>query len=107
MADIDTGLNAWQQTSNHNRMIELQADETPNGDGPVEIAFFGSSAFRITSPQGADGDGRSLAQSSLADLGLVLPRLPDRASRRRRLDARPFRPRRRCTGWTRMCCSTG
>jgi hypothetical protein len=26
MTDIDTGLNVWQMTSNHNRMIALQAD---------------------------------------------------------------------------------
>ena len=25
MTDMDTGLNVWQMTSNHNRMIELQA----------------------------------------------------------------------------------
>jgi hypothetical protein len=29
MTDIDTGLNVWQMTSNHNRMIELQADNSP------------------------------------------------------------------------------
>ncbi len=55
MADIDTGLNAWQMTTNHNRMIELQADTAPSSpaeDGPVELAFFGSSAFRVTSPRG-------------------------------------------------------
>lgn len=52
MTDIDTGLNAWQMTSNHNRMLEIQADQTPNCDGPVEIAFYGSSAFKITSPKG-------------------------------------------------------
>ena len=52
MADIDTGLNAWQMTTNHNRMIEFQADTSPSEDGPVELAFFGSSAFRVTSPKG-------------------------------------------------------
>ena len=26
MTDIDTGLNVWQMTSNHNRMSDLQAD---------------------------------------------------------------------------------
>ena len=52
MTDIDTGLNVWQMTSNHNRMIELQADTSPAKDGPVELAYFGSSAFRITSPKG-------------------------------------------------------
>ena len=25
MTDIDTGLNVWQMTTNHNRMIDLQA----------------------------------------------------------------------------------
>ena len=52
MTDIDTGLNVWQMTRNHNRMIELQADQSPARDGPVELAFYGSSAFRITSPRG-------------------------------------------------------
>ncbi len=52
MVDIDTGLNVWQMTSNHNRMIELQADRSPPEDGPVELTFFGSSAFRITTPRG-------------------------------------------------------
>ena len=52
MADIDTGLNVWQMTSNHNRMIELQKDSSPIKDGPVEIAYFGSSAFKVTSPKG-------------------------------------------------------
>ena len=39
-------------TSNHNRMIELQKASAPTNDGAVEIAYFGSSAFRITSPMG-------------------------------------------------------
>ncbi len=52
MTDIDTGLNAWQFATNHNRMIALQADKTPPADGPVELAYFGSSAFRITTPKG-------------------------------------------------------
>ena len=53
MADIDTGLNAWQMTSNHNRMLDFQADATPAAeDGSVELAYFGSSAFRITTPKG-------------------------------------------------------
>ena len=52
MTDIDTGLNIWQMTSNHNRMIDLQADKSPARDGPVDLAFYGSSAFRITSPKG-------------------------------------------------------
>ena len=56
MSGIESGLQAWRQMSNHNRMIGLQeadADEasfaTP---GDVEIAFYGSSAFRITTPLG-------------------------------------------------------
>ena len=50
--DIDTGLNAWQMTSNHNRMIELQKDTSPAKDGLVDVAHFGYSASRITSPKG-------------------------------------------------------
>ena len=55
MADIDTGLNAWQMASNHNRMIDFQATaaaQSPSREGAVELAFFGSSAFRITTPTG-------------------------------------------------------
>ena len=52
MVDIDTGLNVWQMTSNHNRMIELQKDTSLAKDGPVEVAYYGSSAFKITSPKG-------------------------------------------------------
>ena len=29
MNNIDNGLNVWQMTSNHNRMIDLQADTLP------------------------------------------------------------------------------
>ena len=39
MVDIDTGLNVWQMTSNHNRMIELQKDTSLSKDGPVEVAY--------------------------------------------------------------------
>lgn len=52
MADIDTGLNAWQMTSNHNRMMELQDNDTEAAGNLIEIAYFGGSAFRITSPLG-------------------------------------------------------
>lgn len=52
MTDINSGLTAWQQTSNHNRMIALQEDNSPPPDNSVEVAYFGSSAFRIKSPLG-------------------------------------------------------
>lgn len=56
MAEIDNGLNTWQLMTNHNKMIELQKKlydgETLPSEAPVELAFFGSSAFRITSPAG-------------------------------------------------------
>ena len=48
--DIDTGPSAWRQLSNQNRMIAFQGGVS--GDGPVEIAHFAGSAFRITSPSG-------------------------------------------------------
>jgi L-ascorbate metabolism protein UlaG (beta-lactamase superfamily) len=56
VAEIDNGLNTWQLMTNHNKMIELQKKlydgETLPSEAPVELAFFGSSAFRITSPAG-------------------------------------------------------
>ncbi|MEM1277061.1 MAG: MBL fold metallo-hydrolase [Pseudomonadota bacterium] len=48
---IDTGPSAWRQTSNQNRMIEYQSAEGA-AEGPVKLAFFGSSAFRVTAPSG-------------------------------------------------------
>ncbi len=57
MGDIETGLQAWRQTSNNNALLERQAagwagSPSAAEPGPVEIAYFGSSAFRITTPQG-------------------------------------------------------
>ncbi|MEM7252392.1 MAG: MBL fold metallo-hydrolase [Pseudomonadota bacterium] len=55
MSELEAGLQAWRQMSNHNDMIERQrgADhDDPERNGTVEIAYFGSSAFRITTPQG-------------------------------------------------------
>ena len=52
MTDVDTGLNVWQMASNNNRMIELQENAPVIKEGEVELAYFASSAFRITSPSG-------------------------------------------------------
>lgn len=55
MANLNVGLTTWRRSSNHNRMIELQARADgmdPAAAGAVRIAYFGSSAFRITSPEG-------------------------------------------------------
>lgn len=49
---IDEGLWAWRQTENHNHMIALQETPAAAAGGAVELAFFGGSAFRITSPAG-------------------------------------------------------
>ena len=48
---IDTGSSAWLQQSNQNRMIAFQQNGT-KAQGPVKLAFFGSSAFRIATPSG-------------------------------------------------------
>ncbi|MEL6374671.1 MAG: MBL fold metallo-hydrolase [Pseudomonadota bacterium] len=49
----ESGLTTWRRESNHNRMIELQArGGDPDAAGPVKLAHFASSAFRITSPAG-------------------------------------------------------
>lgn len=47
---IESGLGAWRQQGNHNRMIGFQSGAEPVG--PVRLAFFGSSAFRVTAPSG-------------------------------------------------------
>lgn len=56
MTEIDNGLNTWQLMTNHHKMIELQKKlydgEALPSEAPVELAFFGSSAFRVTSPAG-------------------------------------------------------
>lgn len=53
MTDINTGLHGWQQSSNHNRMIDLQNRSGDSaGASTVELAYFGSSAFRVISPEG-------------------------------------------------------
>ena len=56
MTGMDSGLNTWQLMTNHNKMIELQkklyGGEALPSDAPTELAFFGSSAFRITTPAG-------------------------------------------------------
>ncbi len=55
MPELNVGLTTWRRSSNHNRMIDLQtraAAMDPAAEGRVEIAYFGSSAFRITSPNG-------------------------------------------------------
>ncbi len=47
------GLQAWRFDTNHNRMIDFQRrGGDPATEGEVKLAFFGSSAFRITAPSG-------------------------------------------------------
>jgi L-ascorbate metabolism protein UlaG (beta-lactamase superfamily) len=48
----EAGPVAWRSTANHNRMMELAGDTRPAATEEVELAYFGSSAFRITSPKG-------------------------------------------------------
>jgi hypothetical protein len=48
---IDEGLWAWKQPENNNHLIELQGGiGSLAPGGAVELACFGGSAFRITSP---------------------------------------------------------
>jgi len=47
------GLSSWKQKENHNRMIALQERALfVEADGAIELAYFGGSAFKITSPAG-------------------------------------------------------
>lgn len=48
----EAGPVAWRSASNHNRMMELARDRRRAVSDEVELAYFGSSAFRITSPLG-------------------------------------------------------
>lgn len=50
--NLDAGLQSWRLPTNHNRMMELQEAALSPKEGPVGLAFFGSSAFRVTSPAG-------------------------------------------------------
>ena len=52
MGNIDAGLSGWRMASNHNRMMELQRTSMKAGAGTVKVDYFGSSAFKITSPSG-------------------------------------------------------
>jgi len=48
----EAGPVAWRSSANHNRMMDLARDDRPATTDAVELAYFGSSAFRITSPKG-------------------------------------------------------
>ena len=50
--NLEAGLQSWRRKTNHNRMMEIQEAALSPRQGPVELAFFGSSAFRLTSPAG-------------------------------------------------------
>ena len=52
MRNINAGLSGWRMASNHNRMMELQRTSMKAGAGAVKVDYFGSSAFKITSPSG-------------------------------------------------------
>ena len=46
-------MNAWMQTSNNNRILQVQRDGGVQPDsGQVGVAFYGHSAFKVTSPRG-------------------------------------------------------
>lgn len=49
---LQAGLNSWRHQTNHNRMVDLQSDASATTTGPVKLAHFASSAFRITTPAG-------------------------------------------------------
>lgn len=47
---LTSGLSAWRRRTNHNRMIGFQ--RAAPVQGPVKLAYFGGSAFRVTAPSG-------------------------------------------------------
>jgi L-ascorbate metabolism protein UlaG (beta-lactamase superfamily) len=49
---INDGLWAWKQPENNNRMIAFQAGKPERTAGEIELAYFGCSSFRITTPEG-------------------------------------------------------
>ena len=91
MNNIDNGLNVWQMTSNHNRMIDPQADTLPPRDEPVEIAFFRQLGISYHLAQGRQRAHRFLAQSPVEELGLVLSRFSNHQRRHRGLDSYSLR----------------
>jgi L-ascorbate metabolism protein UlaG (beta-lactamase superfamily) len=54
MRKLYSGLTSWLRTSNHNSMMLKQQAGIgqPEGFGTVTVSYFGSSAFRLTTPQG-------------------------------------------------------
>jgi len=49
---INDGLWAWKQPDNNNRMIALQSGKPARTADAIELAYFGCSSFRITTPAG-------------------------------------------------------
>jgi L-ascorbate metabolism protein UlaG (beta-lactamase superfamily) len=49
---INDGLWAWKQTENNNRMIAFQGGKPERTTDAIELAYFGCSSFRITTPAG-------------------------------------------------------
>lgn len=53
MSNLNEGMHTWKRNTNHNRMIELQANGVNvDAKGDVQLSYFGASSFRITSPSG-------------------------------------------------------
>lgn len=49
---IDEGSWGWKQRSNNNRLIAFQEGPAAATQEGVELSYFGSSCFRITTPAG-------------------------------------------------------
>ena len=69
------GLWAWKQPQNHNHMMALQGAPPLAGDA-VELAYFGGSAFRVTTPAGVSAMIDPWRNPPWGNWGLVSPRLP-------------------------------
>ncbi|HIF80778.1 MAG TPA: hypothetical protein EYQ05_09480 [Gammaproteobacteria bacterium] len=105
MNNIDNGLNVWQMTSNHNRMIDLEADTSPPRDGPVEIAFSAARHF-VSSHPGASACSSIPGAITRRGTGIGTFDIFQSPASTSRPELMLTSIMIRCTGWIHTCCWT-